>query len=257
MIKVRNRVYSKSFGYGTVVAYADESFLGRTKFLVRFDYANSFLDRMEDDLKELKKSKADMLDKEWLKNHCMLAYECDGTIPPIGLFVIKCNGSGSIKFNIPYVPFMKGYYDSDSYNPYGLDFNQKDTVLVSNEKPVGAGDVVKTYEGYGVCLGYSPSTKTVLVKYFDTENKSYLHSGLTVYPVEKKDYEYVKNSCLFVPLDCVSLVRSYHTLFLNRLEEVERKKEVVTKAIDASHKKIEGLTFIDKTTGKRYKLVEI
>ena len=101
MIKVRNRVYSKSFGYGTVVAYTDETKVGRTKFLVRFDDANSFLDRMEDDLKEIKKSKADMLDKEWLKNHCMLAYECDGTIPPIGLFVIKCNGSGSIKFNIP------------------------------------------------------------------------------------------------------------------------------------------------------------
>lgn len=257
MIKVRNRVYSKSFGYGTVVAYTDETKVGRTKFLVRFDDANSFLDRMEDDLKEIKKSKADMLDKEWLKNHCMLAYECDGTIPPIGLFVIKCNGSGSIKFNIPYVPFMKGYYDREAYNQYGLNFTQTDTVLVHNEKPVGAGDVVKTDDGYGVCLGYSPATKTVLVKYFDPANKPYLHSGLTVYPVEDKDNDYVDHSCLFESLDAVSLVRSYHLQFLARLEEAERKKEVVTKAIDESHKKIDGLIFVDKTTGKRYKLVEI
>lgn len=257
MIKVRNRVYSKSFGYGTVVAYADEENWGKTKFLVRFDDANSFLDKMEEDLKLLKKSKADMLDKDWLKNHSMIAFECDGNIPPIGMFVIKCNGSGSIKFAIPYVPFMKGYYWGEADKQYGLDFNQKDTVFVSHGKPVGAGDVVKTYNGYGVCLGYSPSTKTVLVKYFDTTNKPYLHSGLSVYPVEEKDKKYVENSCLFAPLKCVNLVRSYHLQFLARLEEAERKKEVVTKAIDESHSKIEGLTFVDKTTGKRYKLVEI
>lgn len=254
MIRVRNRVYSKTYGYGTVVAYADEEHWGHSKFLVRFDDANSFLNKIDEDLKAIPKAKADMLDKEWLKNHSMIAMECDDIIPPIGLFVIKCNGSGSIKFAMPYVPVLKGAYNG-GVPRWGQDFTQKEAVPDKDDEMTGAGDVVRTDVGYGVCLGFSHGTNTFLIRYFDS--KDYMHSGISIHPVDVKDYDYLENHCFFECPQNVRLVHSYHNTFLSILEEEEKKRDVVAKAIDEASHSIENMTFVDGKTGKRYKLVEI
>lgn len=253
MIKVRNRVYSKTYGYGTVVAYADEEHWGHSKFLVRFDEANSFLNKIDEDLKAIPKAKADMLDKEWLKNHSMIALECDDIIPPIGLFVIKCNGSGSIKFAMPYVPLLKG--SSNGGDMWGLGFTQKELFHDKDGYNVGAGDVVRTNVGYGVCLGFAPRAGTFLIRYFDPKHS--LHSGITVLPVDEKDMEYLDHHCFFECPSKVRLVRSYHNTFRSILEEEEKKRDVVAKAMAEATDRLEQMTFVDGKTGKRYKLVEI
>lgn len=253
MIRVRNRVYSKTYGYGTVVAYADEEHWGHSKFLVRFDDANSFLNKIEEDLKTIPKAKADMLDKEWLRNHSMIAMECDDILPPIGLFVIKCNGSGSIKFAMPYVPLLKGSSNDGDF--WGLGFTQKELFHAKDGDNVGAGDVVRTDDGYGVCLGFAPRAGTFLIRYFDP--KKPMHNGMTIRPVDEKDMKYLNLHCFFEFPDNVRLVHSYHNTFLSILEEEEKKRDVVAKAMAEATDSLEQMTFVDEKTGKRYKLVEI
>jgi len=252
MIRIRNRVYSKTYGYGTVVAYAEENW-GHRKFLVRFDDANSFLDKMEEDLKEIPKDKADTLDKEWLNNHSMLAFECNGTIPPIGLFVIKCNASGSIKFAMPYVPMLKG--PSHDNDVYGMGFTQKEPFKDKAGEYVGAGDVVMTNFGYGVCLGFAPWADAFLVRYF--VHKDYLHNGAPITPVNKKDIEYLEHHCYFERPNKVRLVHSYHDTFLSTLKEEGTKRDEVAKTMTEAFDRFEQTALVDEKTGKRYKLVEI
>lgn len=253
MIRVRNRVYSKTYGYGTVIAYADEENWGHSKFLVRFDDANSFLDTMKEDLKLLPKAKADMIDKEWLKNNSMIAFECDCKIPPIGRFVIKCRGSGSIKFAIPYVPLLKG--PSNDNDVYGMGFTQKESFKDKAGDYVGAGDVVRTDFGYGVCLGFAPWAGSFLVRYF--AHKDYLHNGDPISPIDKKDIEYLEHHCYFERPSKVRLVHSYHNTFLSTLEEEDTKRDEVVKTMTEAFDRFEQTALVDEKTGKRYKLVEI